>query len=124
MNFNASDLIVAEEVGLEVARRIPKPEPERKNDLYLIVEVPLTIKHDCYSVEFPTFVESINHFRFGLCSSAYKYRINHGEWIDVAAEAEVVEKDFDVNSLDISNDAGAGTLNIYLEGIRKNIVGV
>jgi len=123
MSF-VSDLIVSEEVGLEVARRIPKPEPEKKNDLYLTVEVPLTIKHDCHSVEFPTFVESINHFRFSLCSSAYKYRINHGEWVDVAAEAEVVEKDFDVESLDISNDVGAGTLEIYLEGICKNIVGV
>ena len=124
MSFNVSELIASEEVAFEVARSIPKPVPEKKNDIYLTVEIPLTTSHDCYSVEFPTFVESINHFRFSLCSSAYKYRINHSDWIDVDAEAEVVEKDFDVDSLDISNDVGAGTLEIYLEGIRKNTVGV
>lgn len=122
--FNVSDLIIAEEVGLEVARQVPKPMIEQKNDVYLTEEVPLTTKHDCYSIIFPDHVGSINHFRLGLCSSAYKYRINHGEWIDVAAEAEVVEKDFDVESLDISNDAGADTLIIYFEGVRKNTVGV
>ena len=124
MSFDVSDLIVAEEIGREVTRRLPKPKPKRNNDLYLTVEIPLTIRHDCYSVEIPTFVESINHFRFSLCPSAYKYRINHGEWIDVDADAEVVEKDFDVESLDISNDVGIGTLEIYLEGIRKLDCGV
>jgi len=123
MSF-VSDLIVAEEIGLEVARQLPKPKPKRNNDLYLTAAVPLTVKHDCYSVEFPTHVNSINHFRFSLCSSAYKYRINHGDWIDVEAEAEVVEKDFNVVSLDISNNVGTGTLAIYLEGISKNNIGV
>jgi len=122
--FNASDLIMAEETGLEFARKIPKPELERKNDLYLTVKVPLTISHDCYSVEIPTFVDVINHFRLELCASAYKYRINHGDWIDVAADEDVAEKDFDVESLDISNAVGVDTLTIYLEGIRKNAVGV
>jgi len=122
--FNVSDLLVAEETGLEVARQIPKPEPERKNDLYLTVEVPLTVSHDCYSVEIPTFVDVINHFRLELCSSAYRYRINHGEWIDVAAEGDVAEKDFDVEFLDISNAVGVDTLTIYLEGVRKSTVGV
>lgn len=122
--FNVSDLIIAEEVGLEVARQVPKPVLERKNDIYLTAEVPLTVKHDCHSVMLPDHVDSINHFRLGLCSSAYKYRINHGEWIDVAAEAEVVEKDFDVESLDINNEVGADTLIIYFEGVRKNTVGV
>ena len=122
--FNVSDLLVAEEIGFEVARQVPKPEPEHRNDIYLTAEIPLTTKHDCYSVIFPDHVDSINHFRLGLCSSAYKYRINHGEWIDVAAEAEVVEKDFDVKTLDISNDVGIDTLTIYLEGIRKIDVGV
>ena len=124
--FNASDLIMAEEIGLEVARQVPKPEIERKNDFYLTMSVPLTVSHDCYSLGhlFPTFVESINHFRFELCSSAYKYRINHGDWIDVAAEEDVAEKDFDVKTLDISNDVGADTLTIYLEGVRKSTVGV
>lgn len=122
--FNVSDLIMAEEIGLEVARQVPKPVLERKNDIYLTDSVPLTISHDCYSIVFQDHIDSINHFRLGLCSSSYKYRINHGEWIDVAAEAEVVEKDFDVESLDISNDVGTGTLEIYFEGIRKNTVGV
>lgn len=122
--FNVSDLIMAEETGLVVARSMPKPVPEKKNDLYLIVEVPLTISHDCYSVKIPTFVESINHFRLELCSSAYKYRINHGEWIDVDAEGDVAEKDFDVESLDISNAVGVDTLTIYLEGICNTTVGV
>lgn len=124
MSFNVSDLIVAEEIGLEVARQVPKPELERNNDIYLTAEVPLTIKHDCYSVIFPDHVDSINHIRLGLCASAYKYRINHGEWIDVEAEAEVVEKDFNVESFDISNDIGTGTLEIYFEGLGKNSVGV
>ncbi len=122
--FNVSDLIVAEEIGREVARQVPKPLIERKNDLYLTAEVPLTTKHDCYSVIFPDHVESINHFRLELVSSAYKYRINHGEWTDVAANEEVDEKDFDIESFDVSNDVGTGTLEIYFEGVRKNTVGV
>lgn len=113
----------AEEVvrKLKLSVEVPK---EKKNDIYLTEEVPLTTKHDCHSVVFPDHVESINHFRLELVTSAYKYRINHGEWIDVAANEEVAEKDFNIESFDVNNDVGTGTLDIYFEGIRKSDCGV
>ena len=117
--FNASDLVMAEEIGLEVARSMPKPVPEKKNDNYMTAEIPLTIEHDCYSVDIPLYFDAVNFARFKPAPYAYKYRVNHGEWIDVVAAYEVEVEDFEITSLDFSNEVGLGVLEVYLEGVRK-----
>ena len=117
--FNVSELIMAEETGLEVVRSMPKPVHEKKNDVYMNIEIPLTVRHDCYSTNIPLYFDSVNFARFKPAPSAYKYRVNHGEWIDVVAAYEVEVEDFEIMSLDFSNEVGLGVLEVYLEGVRK-----
>ncbi len=89
-----------------------------RNNVYDTIDVSLTTSHDCYSVDIPAFFKSVNHMRIDSCESTYSYRINHGKWVDVDLESEIVESGFDIQTIDIKNDAGTDTLHIYLEGIR------
>jgi len=118
--FNASDLVMAEEIGLEVARSMPKPVPEKKNDNYMTADIPLTVEHDCYSIDIPLYFDTVNFARFKPALSAYKYRVNHGDWIDVVAAYDVEVEDFEIDTLDFSNAVGLGVLEIYLEGVRTH----
>ena len=118
--FNATDLIMAEETGLEVARSMPKLVPEKKNDGYMTAEIPLSVAHDCYSIDIPLYFDSVNFARFKPAPFAYKYRINHDAWIDVVAAYEVEVEDFEINALAVSNEVGLGVLEIYLEGLQNN----
>ena len=117
----AKTILHAEEVA-----RLSKPilleqQAIARNDIYHIADVPLTISHDCQSVDIPTFFKSVNHMRIDSCESPYSYRINHGEWIDVTLESEIVESSFDIETIDIKNDVGTDTLHIYLEGVRSEV---
>ncbi|GAH46057.1 unnamed protein product, partial [marine sediment metagenome] len=91
----------------------------KKNDNYITVEIPLTVEHDCYSVDIPLYFDSVNFARFKSAPFAYKYRANHGDWIDVVADYEVEIDDFEITSIDFSNEVGLGVLEVYLEGVRK-----
>ena len=113
----AKTILHAEEVA-----RLTKPivvESEQKNDVYFTHEVPLTVKHDCYSIDIPTHIRSTSFVTFYPCVSEYKYRINHGDWITVSANRRIFERNFNISSIDISNAAVAGTLKLHLEGIRE-----
>jgi len=114
----AKTILHAEEVA-RLSKPIVYVKHEKKNDGYITTVLPLTNKHDCYSIDIPTFFDIVNFAKFAPSSSIYKYRINHGEWVDVSQNSEIVEKDFDIESIDVSNDIGSGVLNIYLEGVRN-----
>jgi len=113
----AKTVLHAEEVA-----RLAKPvviESKAKNNVYIPYEIPLTVEHKCYSIDIPTYAESINFVTFYPCDSEYKYRINHGEWITVSVHRRIFERNFNISSIDISNTAGLGVLKIHLEGVRE-----
>ena len=115
--FNASDLIMAEETGLEVVRSMPKPVPEKKNNYYSVLELPISVPHDRYSVDISTFFSVVNYVKLFPATSEYQYSVNDGDWIIVGSGNQIELEDFETESLVISNVAGAGILRIYLEGV-------
>lgn len=115
----AKSIVQAEEIV-----RLSKPvirEYKIKNDAYFTEKIPLSVQHDCYSILIPTYFKSVNHMRIDSCSDVYSYRINHGDWVDVDLESEIVESGFDIESIDIKNGVGTDTLKVYLEGISNNM---
>lgn len=118
----AKTILHAEEVA-----RLSKPViilPKDKNNIYFNVDIPLSIEHDCYSIDIPAFFDIVNFVKIAPSQSEYSYRINHGNWVSVSKNSNIVEKDFDIESIDISNVVGSGILSIYLEGVHNKKRGV
>ena len=115
--FNVSELISSEEVALEVVRSMPKPVPEKKNNIYSVLELPISVSHDRYSVDTSTFFSVVNYVKLFPATSEYQYSVNDGDWIIVGSGNQIELEDFETESLVISNVAGAGILRIYLEGV-------
>jgi hypothetical protein len=110
----AKTVLQSEEIA-----RLSKPVAiitKDKNNIYSNVDIPLSIEHDCYSIDIPAFFDSVNFVKFAPSQSEYSYRINHGKWVSMSKNSNAVEKEFDIESIDISNVVGSGILNIYLEG--------
>ena len=102
----------------EIARRTPKYEKSEvtKNNIYETVEIDLTVAHDSYTVVKPRYMKNITFIKTFPSDTEYQYSINYGDWIIVPAGSTISEDSFIIESLRIKNDAGTGTLGIYLEG--------
>lgn len=110
----AKQVIHAEEVS-----RASKPEKEKeKENTYVVKNIDLSVAHDCKTILKPVYMEEINYVRFLSAASSYKYRINHGDWVTVPKETQLSVDEFNIEKIDIQNEAGGGTLGIYMEGIK------
>jgi len=89
---------------------------DNKNNIYTTVEIDLSEPHDSYTIVKPRYMKNITFIRMFPANTEYQYSINNGDWITVAAGSTITEDSFIVESLRIKNDAGTGTLGIYLEG--------
>jgi len=88
------------------------------NNYYTTLEIPLTVEHpeDSPYLYTPPSDVSINSAIFLPANTPYKYRLNALDWIQVAPKTMLKYTEFDINTLEVSNEAGEGSLYIILEG--------
>lgn len=87
------------------------------NNTYFIENISLFDEHIAYIITRPDNMSSMNYVRFFPTTSEYQYRANGCDLVIVGAGNQIELEDFEVSSLIISNEVGAGNLRIYLEGV-------
>lgn len=93
-------------------------EPELLNNTYFVVNISLFEEHVAYMITKPDYMSSMNYAKFYPVNFLYQYKANNCNWVVVEANNPVELEKFEIESLAISNEAGAGNLRIYLEGMR------
>lgn len=91
---------------------------ELLNDTYFIINISLFDAHIAYIITKPDYMSSMNYAKLFPVNFRYQYRANNCDWIVVEPNNQVELENFEIDSLVISNEAGAGNLRIYLEGMR------
>jgi len=89
---------------------------ELLNDTYFIENISIFDEHIAYIIAKPVNMSSLN-VKFFPATWEYRYSVNGCDWIIVGAGNQIELEGFEVRSLIISNEVGAGTLRIYLEGV-------
>ena len=94
---------------------------ERRNTVQAEFELDLTATHECFTIQVPTHWSEANSFTILPAGAAYDYRLNEQDWIEIQAFMKVREITYNIFRIDIRNTgvAGAGTLHLLLEGIKK-----
>ena len=87
-----------------------------ENDTYFIENISLFDEHIAYIIARPANMTSLNYARFAPVDFKYQYSANGCDWVIVEANKQVILENFEINTLVIGNEAGAGNLRIYLEG--------
>lgn len=91
---------------------------ELLNDTYFIENISLFDAHIAYIITKPSYMSSMNYAKLFPVNFLYQYRANNRDLVPVEPNNQVEIEKFEISSLVISNEAGAGNLRIYLEGLR------
>ena len=91
---------------------------ELLNDTYFVENISLFDAHIAYVITRPSSMSSMNYAKLFPVNFRYQYNANGCDWVIVEPNNQVELENFEIESLIISNEAGAGILRIYLEGMK------